>query len=85
MGYIFLMKRKKQPKHVKHLWTQHLFNNGAEHGNNLLHRLHIEEGSGFRISSGQQKMTFRFCSIKLAPGSKRKIQNFAKKFLLQSE
>jgi len=85
VGYIFLMRRKKCPKYVKHLRTQHLFNHGVEHGNNPLHKLHTEDGSGFKISSGKRKMTFRFCSRKLAPGSKRKIQNFAKQFLLQSE
>jgi len=51
VGYIFLMRGKKHPKYVKHLWIQHLFNNDVEHGNNLLHRLHTEDGSGFRILS----------------------------------
>jgi hypothetical protein len=72
------MRRKKQQKYAKHLWMQQLFNNGVEHGNNLLHGLHLEDGSGFRILSGQRKMTFRFCSRKLAPGSKRKDTKFCK-------
>jgi len=44
------MRRKKRPKYVKHLWMQHLFNNGVEHGNNLLHGLiqRMVQGSGFR-------------------------------------
>jgi hypothetical protein len=42
--------------------------------------LHTEDGSGFRISSGKQKITFRFCSRKLTPGSKGKIQHFFYKY-----
>jgi hypothetical protein len=81
---IYVSNEKKETLKICKTFVD-LFNNGDEHVNNLLHGLHTKDGSGFRISSGKRKMIFRFCSRKLAPGSKRRIQNFAKQFLLQSE
>jgi hypothetical protein len=48
VGYIFVMRRKKQPKHAKSFWTRRLFNDGLQHENNPLRELNTEDDSGFR-------------------------------------
>jgi hypothetical protein len=46
VGFVFLMRRKERAKHAKHFWTQRLFNDGFQHGNNLLQELNIEDDLG---------------------------------------
>ena len=78
-GYIFVMRRTKRPKCAKRLWTQRLFNSGVRH------ELHVDNVQDSGISSGWRKVTLSFCSWKLAPEAKGKIQNFAKKYLPRSD
>ena len=49
-GYIFVMRRKKQPKYAKRFWTRRLFNDGLQYGNKLLRELNTKDDQG--ISSG---------------------------------
>jgi hypothetical protein len=42
------MRRKKRSKNAKHFLTQCLFSDGIQHGHNLLHKLNIEDDSGFK-------------------------------------
>jgi hypothetical protein len=67
VGYIFLMRRKKQPKYAKCFCTQRFFNDGVQQGQNLLRELNIEDGSGFRNFIRMTKSDFQILLQKIGP------------------
>jgi hypothetical protein len=62
-------------------WTRRIFNDGLQHGNNLLRESNTEDDSGFRHFVRMKKSDLRFCFRKFSPESERKIQNFATRYL----
>jgi hypothetical protein len=63
--YIFNEKKEKA-KICKTFWTRRYFNDGVQHGQNLLRELNIEDGSGFRNFVRMTRSDLRFFSRKLA-------------------
>jgi hypothetical protein len=71
-GYIFLMRRKKRPTYAKRFWTRRFFNEGVQHGQNILRELNIEDGSGFRNFVTMSKSDFEVLLQKIGPIIQRK-------------
>jgi hypothetical protein len=77
-GYIFLMRRKKQPKYVECFWMQRVFSDGVQHGHNLLHELNIQEGSGFRNFIRMTESDFETLPQETVPRNERKDTKYHK-------
>jgi hypothetical protein len=71
-GYIFLMRRKKRPKYAKRFWTRRFFNDGVQHGQNLLRELNVEDGAGFRNFVKMTESDFEILLQKIGPVIQRK-------------
>jgi hypothetical protein len=71
-GYIFVKRSKKRPKYAKRFWTQRFFNDGVQHGQNLLRELNIQNGSGFRNFVRMTKSDFEILLQKVGPIIQRK-------------
>jgi hypothetical protein len=66
-GHIFLMRKKKRPKYATRFWTPRFFNDGVQHGQNLLRELNIEDGSGSRSFVRMTKSDFEILLKKIGP------------------
>jgi hypothetical protein len=75
-GYILLMRRKKRPKYAKRFWTRRFFNDGVQHGQNLLRLLNIEDGSGFRNFVSMTKSDFEILLLKIGSIIQRKEKKY---------